>query len=308
LPYGVTTIEIACASDDRYAAHTAALWHSLRWHAPGAALRVHFLAGPALSGGRRARLARFADKLRIELRWIEVPDALVASLPARDYLPRVVWYRVFMPQLLPELDRVLYLDSDVIAMASVEPLWDMPLDGELFAAATNVVPAYHAERAGQLGLPGPAAYFNLGVALWNLRAMRGEGFTDAVLEYARANLPRLLWLEQDAINALYWRRRRPLHPRWNCLNAITFGSWGTRFLDPAELREALAAPALVHFEGGSFGKPWHFLSRHPLRDRYFFHRRRTPWPLALPAGITPKNILKRYLPARALDWLRQVLR
>ena len=301
-------IHIACASDDRYVAHTAAMLHSVRWHAPDAQLRVHFLSGPEPSSKPRAKLATMARELRLELSWVDVPEALVSGLPARDYLSRVVWYRVFMPELLPSLDRVLYLDSDVIALDSIAPLWTEPLDNDYFAAVTNVVPKHFAQRAELLGLPGAKEYFNLGVALWNLKLMREDRFTDSVLRYARENLSKLLWLEQDAINALFWRRRRPLHPRWNCQNGIYFQSWGAALLDPKEMQEALEAPALLHFEGGTFVKPWHFLSTHPLRERYWFHRRYTPWPLAFPEGVTPKNLLKRYAPAPVLEWLRQALR
>jgi lipopolysaccharide biosynthesis glycosyltransferase len=282
--------------------------HSVRWCAPGAKLRVHFLAGPEPGAGFRTRLDAFARGLDIDMRWVEVPRTRVAGLPSRDYLSPVVWYRVFMPELLSNLDRVLYLDSDVIAMDSIEPLWATMLHDEVLAAVTNVVPDYFAGRAAEIGLPGPHEYFNLGVALWNLRLMRTEGFTDAVLRYARDHMKKMFWLEQDAINALYWHRRRPLHPRWNVQNAITFDSWGTRLLDPEELREALARPGLLHFEGGSFGKPWHLLSRHPHRERYYFHRRHTPWPLVLPEGITPKNLIKRFVPMPILAWLRQFLR
>jgi len=302
----VTTVDIACASDDRYAAHTAAMLHSLRWHARGARLRVHFLAGPELSPSPRGKLAAMARSLDLELAWVEVPEALMSGLPARDYLSRVVWHRVFMPELLPQLDRVLYLDSDVIAMESAEPLWATVLDTEYFAAVTNVVPRGYAHRAEKLGLPGAGDYFNLGVALWNLRLMRQEGFSRETLAYARQNLDSLPWLEQDAINALYWRRRKPLHPRWNCQNGIYDRAWGTTLLDPVELREAIERPALLHFEGGTFAKPWHFLSQHPLRGQYAFHRSHTPWPRWVAEGITARNVLKKYLPKRALALLRSL--
>lgn len=304
----MTPIHIACTSDDRYIAHTAAMLHSVRWHAPDADLRVHFLSGSEPSREVRMPLAAMARELGIEMNWVDVPETLMEGLSSRDYLSRVVWYRVFMPELLPELDRVLYLDSDVIAMASIGPLWATPLDNDYFAAVTNVVPKHFAQRATQLGLPGAREYFNLGVALWNLDIMRKEGFTAGVLRYARENLPKLLWLEQDAINVLHWRRRRVLHPRWNCQNGIYCRSWGTGLLDPGEMQEALEAPALLHFEGGSFAKPWHLLSTHPLRERYYFHRRHTPWSLVIPEGVTPRNLVKRYAPAPVLAWLRRVLR
>lgn len=304
----MTTIHIACAADDKYLPHTAAMLHSLWWHNRDCRLCVHFLFGPELSVSGRARLERMAHALGFDLHFVFVPAEFVEGLPSRGYISHVVWYRIFMPQLLPELDRVLYLDGDVIAMDSIAPLWSEDLGTNYFAAVTNVVPDYHRLRASELGMSGPERYFNAGVALWNLRLMRGEGFTEQVLAYARDHVQRLLWLEQDILNVLYGDRRLPLHPRWNAQNGMFVGEWGTRLLDPQQLQEALQRPGLLHFEGGSFGKPWHFLSRHPLRERYYFHRRRTPWPFVIPEGINPKNIVIRYLPSPLAEGLRRMVR
>lgn len=281
--------------------------HSLWWHNQSADIRVHFLCGPQPNPRLRQRLTNMARGLGLDLDWVEVPGEMVQGLPRRDYISQVVWYRIFMPQLLPGLDRVLYLDADIIAMASIEPLWATLLGDDYFAAVTNIVPQQYRERACELGLPGPEHYFNAGIVLWNLDLMRRENFTNRVLEYSRKNMTKLLWLEQDTLNALFWNRRLPLHPRWNCQNGIFYNSWGIGLLDPQQMREALKAPALLHFEGGSFAKPWHYLSTHPLRERYFFHRRATPWPLRIPEGVTLKNIAKKHVTEPAL-WLMRRLR
>jgi lipopolysaccharide biosynthesis glycosyltransferase len=237
-----------------------------------------------------------------------VPRELVGGLPGRGYIAPVVWYRIFMPQLLPDLARVLYVDADVIAMDGLEPLWATELGDHPFAAVTNIVPEYFQHRAAELGLPGPQHYFNAGIVLWNLTQLRREPFLEQVLAYAREHMERLLWLEQDILNALYWRRRLPLHPRWNAQNGIFYAAWGTRLLDPQELAEAREHPALLHFEGGSFGKPWHILCAHPLRARYFFHRRRTPWPWVRREGFNARDFAIRFLPPAVLERLRQLVR
>lgn len=281
--------------------------NSLRWHNQTAVINIHFLHGPELSPKKRRLFAVMAEKLEFTLHWYEVKDEDVSGLPQNvAHISKVVWYRLFMPQLLQKLDRVLYLDCDVLVMDTITPLWQTSLGNHYFAAVTNVVPDYFSHRAAELGLPGPEHYFNLGIAIWNLEIMRRENFTQRVLEYSRTHAPRLLWMEQDSINALYWNRRLRLHPRWNCQNGIYYSSWGIELLKKNEANEAIKEPALIHFEGGSFAKPWHFLSTHPLRDVYFFHRRKTPWPFVLPDGVTPKNIAKRYLPEAAINIINRV--
>ena len=66
-----------------------------------------------------------------------------------------MWYRIFLPELLPDVDRVLYLDADTIAVDSLAPLWEIDLDDSYLGAVTNVFQANHVHRPAELGLAGP---------------------------------------------------------------------------------------------------------------------------------------------------------
>lgn len=288
-------IEIACAADDLYVPHLAAALHSVRCHARDSQLRVNFLWERNLSARNDRRLSVLCHDLQIELRRVDVPRELMRGLNGQGYISRAVWYRIYMPRLLPDLERVLYLDADIIAMQSIAPLWQTQLDAQLFAAVVNVVPKEYSGRAKALGLPGAEKYFNAGIALWNLTQMRSEGFEKQVTDFVASHADELLWLEQDALNALFHDRWQALHPKWNCQNGIFRNAWGAQLLPDEQVREALAQPALLHFEGGEYAKPWHFLCNHPLRQLYSFHRKQTPWSRWLPTGLTAKRLAKRIL-------------
>ena len=82
-----------------------------------------------------------------------------------------MWYRIFLPELLPDVDRVLYLDVDTLAMDSLEPLWATDLGGNYLAARDQRVRgAGSATAPPSSGWPGREAYFNSGVLLLNLDA------------------------------------------------------------------------------------------------------------------------------------------
>ena len=68
-----------------------------------------------------------------------------------------MYYRLLAPQLLPQLlprqlHRVLYLDPDVLILNSLLPLWQMDLEGKLFAAASHKGKAELASGLNQVGL------------------------------------------------------------------------------------------------------------------------------------------------------------
>jgi lipopolysaccharide biosynthesis glycosyltransferase len=73
-------------------------------------------------------------------------------------------------------------------------------------------------------------------------------------------------------------RRRALHPRWNYMNSMAMFPWSAAQFPRGQLREAARSPGIRHFEGPTVNKPWHSLCEQELRELYFEHRRRTPWP------------------------------
>lgn len=96
--------------------------------------------------------------------------------------------RAALCHVLTDVDRVLSLDADVIAVRDVSDVWDIPLDGRYFAAAHE----WHRSRGGQL-------YTNHGVVLYNLAKMR-DGKADEVIAELNANS--YPWVEQDVCNYL----------------------------------------------------------------------------------------------------------
>src|SRR5215212_1225074 len=62
--------------------------------------------------------------------------------------------------------------------------------------------------------------------------------------------------------------------------------------------EAVASPAILHFEGSIFAKPWNYRCIHPHRNLYREYRRRTPWPLTALEGSGLKERILNVLPAR----------
>jgi lipopolysaccharide biosynthesis glycosyltransferase len=293
----MSEIHIACAADESYLPHCATAVRSLTASNPGVATTVHLLHGPDLSAESIRRLgAMSGGELTIVAHAIG-PDA-VAGLPAWGRIPSTMWYRILLPDLLPDVDRVLYLDADVLVLDALTDLWGLRLDGHYLAAVTNVPERHRLDHAAELGLMGPERYFNSGVLLLNLELMRRDACTVALRECARRNLDRLLWPDQDALNLVLGERRIALHPRWNLMNSIRNFPWAADLLDQAEIAEAIAQPAIVHFEGPAQNKPWHVLCEHPARSIYEAHRGRTPWPRYRREGFTPgtaARLLRRRL-------------
>jgi lipopolysaccharide biosynthesis glycosyltransferase len=288
----MSALHVACAADEGYAPHSAAMLHSVVAHRGGSDLRVHYLHGPSFPDRSAELIGEMVERGGAAISFWEIPDERIAGLPAMDFVTQAMWYRVFLPELLPDVDRVLYLDVDTIAVDSLAPLGDIDLTDHHVAAVTNVFyMRSHAQRPIELGIS-PADYFNSGVVLMNLGLMRRDGSTRALLDYAVEHGPELAWPDQDALNVVLGGRRLPLHPRWNCMNSVLMFPWSVDVFGTDAVEEARRHPAIRHFEGPTINKPWHYGSHSPMREVYFEHRRQTPWPRCRIEGRTPRNVLR----------------
>ena len=200
------------------------------------------------------------------------------GLPVEGFTRKATWYRIFLPRLLAGVDRLLFLDCDLVVADSVAELWATDVEDHYLAAVTNVFMVDHLFRVDELGLSDPRDYFNAGVMLMNLDAMRRDGCTEAMYEYGTAHAAELVFRDQDVLNVILGRRRKALHPRWNVMNSVVRFPYSPDVFGVRAVEEARRAPAIRHFEGPGLNKPWHAACDLEGRELYAEHRRHTPWP------------------------------
>ncbi len=287
-------LHVACAVDGAYDVHSAAMLHSVSEHA--GELHVHYLHG---QGFPQRSATLIADMLSFDgarVSFVEIAPEKVAELPVIEMFTAAMWYRIFLPELLPDVARVLYLDVDTIVADSLEPLLQVELDGYYLAAVTNVFMPWHVHRPAELGLEADR-YFNSGVLLMNLDEMRRGDCTARLRECAVSRAEQLEWPDQDALNLVLGERRLALHPRWNYMNSMRTSACEELFGEACD--EARAKPAIHHFEGPGLNKPWNYMYEGPGRELYRQHRRATPWPRVRLEDRTLTNVARRLLRPRA---------
>ena len=290
----MTEFHVACATEGAYVPHSAAMLHSVLSHTGPGRVTVHYMHDPALDPRKLDRLAQLVEGIGATINFLPVPDERLEGLPTVGFTLKATWYRIFLPDLLPDVDRILYLDGDLLALESLEGLLRTDLTGYLAAAVTNVLPHRYAEQISATGLD-PSRYFNAGVMLMNLKGMRAEDSSAALLGYGREHADTLVLRDQDALNAVLGPRCLTVHPRWNCMNAFFLYPWAAEVLGADRLAEARRGPAIRHFEGPFFNKPWHLTGDPDARAVYKAHRSMTPWPRYRPEGLTLSNIARRLL-------------
>jgi lipopolysaccharide biosynthesis glycosyltransferase len=177
------------------------------------------------------------------------------------------YIRIFAAEILPhDIEKVLYLDADLVVVDNVLPLWHTCVDDYVLAAVKDPH-AYF--RMADLSIPPSYCYVNAGVLLINLRKWRDFNLTPQIVDFIENNKDNLIYVDQDAINAVLFAAIRRVDYRWN-LQARMYRPLGDISLeDQREIRAARNNPAIIHYSSNH--KPWVF-SVHAVPMSYVYYR------------------------------------
>lgn len=130
-------------------------------------------------------------------------------------------------------------------------------------------------------------YFNSGVLFLNLKKMRENHIPQKMLAYIADN-PELLSADQDAFNAILNNDFGILKPKWNTavLNLGVMTGYSEE-----DLREAYECPSVIHITGSI--KPWHYMCMHPMRKKYLYFRKMTPYGRCYEVDKNFRNVLRK---------------
>lgn len=184
----------------------------------GAPICFHILHDDTLSDSNRDKLIQVATQNGDRIQFHNLGDAFGDSL--KEKMGRYTigsMFRVMLPELLPDVDKIIYLDADILVNRDIKELWDTDIQDYCLAA----VPDY--STVNGLETPYPVAkqevpashYFNSGVLCMNLDRIRAKGnMHENILNYLEEN-PSARLLDQDALNAVYCGETILVDESWN---------------------------------------------------------------------------------------------
>jgi len=162
--------------------------------------------------------------------------------------------RLYLADLLPDLDRLIYLDSDVIVRHDLTELWEQPLDGRPLGAVAH---GWAADSRTMLERF-PNGFFNSGMLLMDLVRWRNQGVLSRVEDAVRGAVAgpggTLPFHEEGPLNAVLVDDWQSLSPSWNFTSYFTDSAAATLRLSPELLTAVRQDPGIMHFAGGY--KPW----------------------------------------------------
>src|SRR4051812_18120600 len=207
-------IHLLLAADAKYGAYAGITVASVLRANPRERFEVHLFS----NGVRLRDVRKLAGLLRragSRLAVYDITGRLESNphLLEQHHLNKTTYARLFIDELLPRsVDRILYLDCDVVCTGEIAPLWRLASEVPVIGGVPDRLgDAYKA----RLGLPAPAAYVNAGVLLIDVAAWRERDLGREILDWIAANPDKLTLVDQDAINFCLSGEITPLPDCWN---------------------------------------------------------------------------------------------
>lgn len=278
-------MNVVYATDDNGALGTGVSIVSLMENLPTSVHVDVYIMTDGLNEDNMTRFNSLQQDYNLHLRFINMKDKY-KDFPVGSKWSAATYYRLGLAGELPAtVERALYVDIDTVFNRDISPMYESDFGDCLIA---GVFTTEHLSEESfsrwkrELNLNRDSIYINAGVVLYHVKRIREERFEVQVLSYAKNNIHRLSWQDQDILNVCYQQRILLLHPMWNiCDGAIWSIRWeGLKSFENNPLRrkdllEAATRPGIIHYWGHP--KPWHSNSIRQDKGLFYKYWKKSPW-------------------------------
>lgn len=263
-----TGIHIVFCVNNQYVAHLGAAMASVLQNNPNTDFSFHILSADLTEESKKQIWKLKTRFLRFDVDYLVPPTALFQNLKLTiDHISIETYFRYVIADLLPDVDKVLYLDADLIVAGDLMPLWQTPLtEGKKTYLAAGV-PDLWIEKLGyksSVGFQKEDVYVNAGVLLFNLKKMREQSVSKQFFDMQEKWKDRICFQDQDVINLTLSGKIKVIDSIYN------FTSYHYK-KEKSKRKQAV----VFHFTGSK--KPWTRHYTHALKKMYrtyekIFHR------------------------------------
>lgn len=275
-------MHIVCCTDHNFIMQSGTMMKSVSFNNPNTDISFHVVIDESVSQNDRSLLLQVINQEHCKL-YFHVFDPKVLKKYPRigiygTHVSKATYYRLFLTTILPEdVDKVLYLDGDIIVRHPLAKLWNTDLTQYAVAAVMDS-DAEDILKYNQLRYSPSYGYFNAGVLLINLKYWREHHSLDAFMDIIINHPERIRFHDQDVLNIAFHDNKLDLPLTYNVQTSFMFPPTDIRidyYKYEKALIEAIKDPVVLHFS--FIPKPWTKECRHPYKQDFFKYLALTPW-------------------------------
>ncbi len=263
----IETYHIAVACDNSFVNHTIVTLNSLKKFNSNRCFFIHILDS-GITGKFRLKFKLFLYQYGFKFKFHKMDYKSIKSAPVSHHVTLASYNRIFLSSVLDkDLERILYLDSDIIILGSIDNLYNCDLSNFFVAAAGETISCKDRER---LEFFDDEQYFNAGILVVNLKKWRESNIESNLVDFIKNHSSKIKYWDQDVLNYCLKNKWMKLPQKYN----LTHFFFYPEVYPPAyfgmkedEYNDSVKNPVIIHFT--SHQKPWIEGCKHPRKELYY---------------------------------------
>lgn len=271
------TINILCATDDNYVPYCGIMLTSVFENNKEYHVDAYVLVDTQLSDSSIMKFSELEAKYDATIHYVHVMPTRFSAFPLHEeqHFTVAAYYRLAAAELLPkDIDRILYLDCDIVVNSSLRELWNLDIANYSTAVVDDMCSGLKSNFE-RLKYDQSLRYFNSGVLLINLDYWRKHQLMKQFEAYAIEHRDRILWPDQDVLNAVLLESKLHIGIEWNYQMGFLKQSYFETLSTSLQNEIRTTQPKILHYNQS---KPWSVTYYNlPYNDVWHLYKNISPW-------------------------------
>lgn len=254
-------INVCLACDDNYSKYAGVVIASVLANSAQKDDLYFYILDGGIKEENKTKINELKSIKDCEINFVNVDESLFEEykdIKTHAYITLPAYYRLKLASLLPEVDRIIYFDCDIVVNTSLKPLFNTDLGSCPFCGVKDINKRKLKKNPG---------YINSGVLVMDLKNIREQNVEEELLNWTKEHFDSIKTGDQEIINEALKGRIKIVSDKWNVQSS--------NFTNRSSY---IKEPCVVHFVAKK--KPWHWASFSYHRDLYFKYLQLTPWKLS----------------------------
>lgn len=288
---GIEKINVCVACDNNYARYAAVVIASVLKSANADDRLCFYVLDGGIEEENKEKILSLKSVKDCEINFVKIDNEMFSeylSIKTHSYISIPTYYRLKLPTLLPNVDKIIYFDCDIVVNTSLRELFDVEMNDCVVAGVHDIKTKM---------VENNPTYVNAGMLVFDVKKMAEIGIEKQFAEWTKEHFETIKLGDQEIINEVLKGKIKIVDDEWNVQSS--------NFVNRSSYTNN---PKIIHFVSSK--KPWHFGSFSYHKDYYFKYLQLTPWALQTKEDkdywITKNKICSffGYLKYRPLFFLR----
>ena len=184
-------INVCVSCDDNYAKYAGVVIASVLANADNDDNLYFYILDGGISEENKEKIASLKSIKNCEINFVSIDEKMFEdykNVKTHQYISIATYYRLKAPTLLPDVDKLIYLDCDMVVNTSLKELFNKDTSNYLLAGVSDNKTRMVKENP---------TYVNAGMLVMDLNNMRKDGTDEKFFNYTKENINKIT---KDDIN------------------------------------------------------------------------------------------------------------